>query len=149
MARPTFDAERARLIVIAAEQLGDKAAAKRFKVGVRTIQGYRSRLRDDPELARVRAVEKEANHGSFIEELAAAKRETMTLLLALARQSDNLYHVTGAFKVLSDAENASIVIEKGLGDGGLSQPGAGAARTSGPPAEAPRRALSILGGGKS
>lgn len=148
MASPKFDRERALRVVIAAEQIGDVEAGKKFCVSGRSIREYRQRLKDDPELARVRQAEKEANHGSFLEELARAKREVMGIMLNLARSSDNLFHVTGAFKTLSDADIALVVIEKGLNDGGLSQPSVGATRPGHPPAEAPRRALSILGGGK-
>jgi hypothetical protein len=146
-----FDKKRAQDILTAAAVLGDKAAAKKYKVSLRTLYRYRAKLADDSDVAAAVTAEKEAIRPVLRNVIADALNETIGLGVSLARKSDNLYHVAGFAKILSDALNADTVIEKGLGsedDGGLGQPGARAPGTSSALEEAPRRALGLLSGGR-
>lgn len=148
MASPHFDRELAVRILTAAATIGDDEAAKRFRVSTRTVQRYRQKLADDEQLAKVVEAEKEALRPVLRELLTNALHEVVGVGVNLAKSSDNLYHVAGFAKILSDALNADTVIEKGIGDGGLGQPGAIPPRAGPTLTEAPRRALAILGGGK-
>lgn len=149
MARPTFDRDKALQVVIDAEHLGDAGAAKKHRISVRTVIRYRERVRADPKLSEAVLAEKASNMKAWRGQLEAARQKLLTRVVELAANSDNLFHVSGALKIVADATNADQVITvlggNGGGLGGASaeptQPGAAVA-------EAPRRALGLLQGGR-
>jgi primosomal protein N' len=149
------DPERIARMLIDAQHLGDRAAAKKHNVSTKTIQRYRKLAAVDSEMSTavstVVAAEKKANAETWRADLQAARKTLLDRVVHLASQSDNLYHVTGALKIATDAENAERVFDTltpgGEGDGGLGQPGAGSAGAGEAVAEAPRRMLGLLAGG--
>lgn len=150
MARPTFDRDKAIRVLLDAMHLGDEGAAKLHKISRRSVINYRKRIGDAPELAQAFAAEKKANQETWREQLSETQRFLLGRVKALAEKSDNLFHVSGALKIVSDASNAerSIDLLAGGDDGGLGVDGAQRDQPGEAHSQAPRRALSILTGGK-
>jgi hypothetical protein len=149
MARPHFDRAAAIRALIDAMHLGDDEAARKHCISHRTLRRYRERLEGAPELAAAVQLEKEANDASWREELGRVRIAVLRKVAQVADTSDNLFHLSGALKILSDAANADDVIKALGGDGGgLGSAGPGSTQPNGATPEAPRRALAILSGGK-
>ena len=151
MARPTFDRDRAIRVLIDAMHLGDAEAAKLHGISAASVGRYRRRLKDAPELIEAAQVEKQANSADWRERLKAVKLAVLAKVEEAAGKSDNLYHLSGALKILSDADVAERALDMALGgdDGELGGAGAGASRPGETPSQAPRRALGLLQGGRT
>ena len=147
--RGKVDEDKLKQVVIDAEHLGDAKAAKKHRISVRTVIRYRNRVRDDTSLSGAVIAEKAAMMDTWRDQLVAARQRLLTRVVTLAGTSDNLFHVSGALKIVADAANADEIAEQlGGTSGGLGVTGAESDRTGASVAEAPRRALAILSGVK-
>ncbi len=150
MARPSFDRDKAIRVLIDAMHLGDDGAAKLHGIHPASVVRYRRRLRDAPELLEAARAEKEANSTDWREQLAAVKLKVLGKLSGAVESCTDVYKLSGALKILADADLGERSLDLALGgtDGGLGGSGAGSDREGEAPSQAPRRALSILSGGK-
>lgn len=148
--RGKVDADKVRQVVIDAEHLGDAKAAKKHGISVRTVIRYRNRVRGDAALSQAVIDEKTAMQAVWRDQLVTAREKLLARAVTLAGTSKNLFHVSGALKIVNDAANADQVIEMlGGGGGERGSDGAEPDRPGQATAEAPRRALAILTGGKT
>ena len=112
MAAPTFDRERAIRILLDAQDMGDATACKRHKITVRTLERYRRRLVDDPELSQAVALKKaEIEQGWRRERLAALRTGLRKLDELFAKASmKQLRDLVGGVKILGELQVASEVL---------------------------------------
>jgi hypothetical protein len=147
MARPSRDPDLMRRVVIDAEHLGDEAAAKKHGVSTKTVQRYRAATRTDTKLSEAVQAEKLAMMGTWREQLREARQKLLGRVMELSAEDKNLFHVSGALKIVNDAENAAHVIatlDGGADDGRRGEPGTGGLVEGPTVEEAPRRALALL-----
>jgi hypothetical protein len=114
--------EQMAQILVEALYGGDREAAKKHGVSVRTIQLYRKRLQTDPELSRFFALKKDAFEGMWLEDSTSAIREAIRFLQRAATQADptdpNAIHaVAGALKILAEVSLTREVLSVRLEEG--------------------------------
>lgn len=141
---PRIDPERLATIVADMELHGDKAAAQRHGVSVRTLYNYRERVRNDAELSKLCSEKKAAISEGWVESVRRVRLTALQKMETLIHLSDDLREVTGALKILNDAILAERVVSDGLGDAGAEPP-----RTHQEAQEAPVRTIALFRGGRA
>lgn len=143
MRRPVSDDLRRQEIVRDSEALGVAEAARKHGVSDRTVNRYRAsvgvEVRPSSPSSRKRVV-------AFVgmrHEYAKALLALLKRLLVLAEASDNLFHVAGALKVVSDAHTATEILDA-LESGTDALPGSTPAVSA--HTDAQRRVISLFGG---
>lgn len=115
MARPgPFDRDRAVKILVDALAVGDEQAAARWGVCTKTLQRYRARLANDPELARaVKATSQklDAEWRTARRTFLRAGIRKLQELVDLAGV-DKIREVAGAIKIVGDLEITSGVLDE-------------------------------------
>lgn len=115
MATPRFDRDRAIRILVDALDMGDAKACARHNVTVRTLQNYRKRMVNDPELSQAFALKKEqvdrkwdTQRRLFLAEGFAKVRE----LISTATLT-NLRDLVGALKVAGELQVTTEALDVG------------------------------------
>lgn len=111
----TFDYERAAMILAEMPFNDDATLSQRYKISIRTLERYRSRLRTDEKLAAFVAAKKAALEREWANELAPAIREAIRFLQRAAREAhpgdpNAIHAVAGALKILSEVSMTKEVI---------------------------------------
>lgn len=134
MAAPTFDRDRALRVLLDAFDLGDAQACARHKIALRTLQSYRKRLADDPELAEACAQKRAELEKGWREVRLRALRSGITKLEQLIQEAEvkQLRDVAGAVKILGDLEVVAAVLDEDDKQPGADSEGAGHAAPAGP-----------------
>ncbi|MFA5053414.1 MAG: hypothetical protein WC565_05110 [Parcubacteria group bacterium] len=139
-APPALDRERLARIIVDALDMGDKLAAENAGVCVRSVERYRSKMAEDPELAALvaekrksaNAISEEAWHKTRVRFLrsAVAKLEE---LVADAKPTQ-IRLVAGAIKIVGELHTEAITFAA-AGDG-LDERDSGAQPSAKPPSNA-------------
>lgn len=121
-----FNHERAASVLVEAAYFGDKAAADRFGLNVRTIERYRARLDEDTELSAFVAIKKQKFEDGWAEELPAAIRASIRFLAKAATEADHkdsqtIHSIAGALKILADVTLTKKVLDARLTGRGESE----------------------------
>lgn len=116
---PSFNCERAAIILVEAAFFGDKPTARKFGVTTRTIQNYRQRLEEDDELSAFFTIKKQRFEDEWADELPAAIRASIRFLARAAQEANpmdpNVIHsVAGALKILADVTLTKQVLDARL-----------------------------------
>jgi hypothetical protein len=114
-----FNYDRAAAVLVEAAYYGDKAAAERNGVSVRSVENYRARLEDDIELVAIFAIKKQQFDESWADELPGAIRAGIQFLAKAAREADpkdaqTIYSMAGALKILADVTLTKRVLDARL-----------------------------------
>lgn len=110
---PNYEPERAAAIVAEAMYVGDKAAAKRWHVSVRTVERYRARVAADATLAALVERKTKALETEWTQEAVAFLRTGLRKLRELAEDCkvDQIRDVAGAIKIVGELQ----VVREALG----------------------------------
>ena len=106
MGRSQFDRERAIQILVDAAAVGDETACAHWKVSGKTLQRYRKRLADDPELSRAVRMKSQELDREWRTARRRFLRRAIGKLEALVEQATvgQMRDVTGAIKILGELE---------------------------------------------
>lgn len=88
MPNPNFDRDKAARVVSDAALLGDRAAASRHGVALRTVRHYRQRLEDDPEFAAVCREKQKLQDAAWADEIPDALAGCINFIKDAAQQLD-------------------------------------------------------------
>jgi hypothetical protein len=121
-----FNYDRAAAVLVEAAYFGDKAAADRYGITVRSVERYRERLDDDIELSAFVTIKKQEFEDRWAEELPAAIRASIRFLAKAANEADHkdaqtIYSVAGALKILADVTLTKRVLDARLTGRGESE----------------------------
>jgi hypothetical protein len=111
--RGGYDPERAAMVLADAMALGDKGAAKKWDLSIRTIANYRARLKNEPELARLFAERKRERHRDLATMRVAFLRRAIRVMTKKL-DAATLHEVAGAVKIVGELHQVS----EALGDDG-------------------------------
>lgn len=118
--------ELAATVLVEALYGTDKVACAKYGIGVRSLQKYRQRLAEDPELADLFARKKNAYDKAWIDEAPAALRSAILFIKesADACRADAAYRknplviqsIAGAMKLLAEVQLTSRIVEARLSE---------------------------------
>jgi hypothetical protein len=111
--------ERAATILVEAAYFGDKQAADRYGVSVRTVERYRARMDEDDELSAFVAIKKQKFEDEWADELPGAIRASIRFLgraaqEASAKDPQAIHSVAGSLKILADVALTKQVLDARL-----------------------------------
>jgi hypothetical protein len=114
---PKIDPEKVARILVDAADLGDRAAARRHDVSVRSVQNYREKYRDDPIVAELCAQLQKTLREDWLGSARETRRKLLALVWDRAVESKSVWQVAGAFKILDDSIRTEEAARKGGQDG--------------------------------
>jgi hypothetical protein len=114
---PKIDPEKAARILVDAADLGDRAAARRHDVSIRTVQNYREKYRGDPIVAELCAELQKTLREDWLGSARETRRKLLALVWDRAVESKSLWQVAGAYKVLDDSIRTEEAARKGREEG--------------------------------
>jgi hypothetical protein len=104
--------------LVEAAYFGDKAAADRYGVTMRSVENYRARLVTDTELVAFFAIKKQEFEDKWADELPAAIRASIRFLAKAANEvmvtADTIHSIAGALKILADVTLTKQVLDARL-----------------------------------
>lgn len=121
-----FNRHRAANVLLDAFAMGDEAAAVKWNVKRGTITGYRDRLSQDPEFAKILSLRYAELERSWSVARLQCLRSIIKRIEILAQTSEDIYRLSGAVKVLGELQ-----VVAGVLDGGSQAPQPGAANQEG------------------
>lgn len=116
MAGTTLNYERAAMVLVTATYLGEREAAKRYKLHEQTVRKYQIRLNTDPKLLKMYKDKKEKYESDWVEMCPIAIREGINYLLRALQDLDtskpeNLHAVMGAIKIVTEVGLAKEIVD--------------------------------------
>ena len=118
---PKFNYERASSALVEAAYYGNKHAAKRFNVSVRSIERWRVRMGEDDDLAALVAIKKDEFEQHWADALPAAIRATIRVLIKAALNVDptdpkSVKAAADALKVLAEIRLAKTMLDEEISE---------------------------------
>lgn len=112
-----FNYERAAYVLVDALTMGDKAAAKKWDVSIRTIERWRSLLQEDQLLAEFFAKRQKDRTDAWASEIPQALVAILSYISEAGREADRkcpetMKAMAQAFKVIADVEMSKQVLDK-------------------------------------
>ena len=116
MASTKLNRERAACVVVDAISFGNRTAAKRHSISEKTVQRYRARLAEDPELSDLVAAKGRAAENGWHFARARFLRRSLNKLekLVQAATVDHFEQITEAIKAVGELDVAREAL--GVGD---------------------------------
>lgn len=116
---PSFDGERAALVLLDAIALGDTKAAEKWDVSTRSIRGWRKRLEGDSVFAAFFLKKKEMWEKGWAHEIPGAIRSAIAYLSDSCRNAspgnaEVMKEANNMVKILAEVEMSKAVIDARL-----------------------------------
>lgn len=108
-------------VLVDANALGDEAAARKHGVSVRSVERYRARMREDPELAGLVATKNREAEAGWHAARSKTLRTIMRRLEELAKDEKDIDKLSRAAKAVGDIDVASSALNVGTGADPASQ----------------------------
>lgn len=108
-----FNRHRAAMVLLDAFAMGDEASALKWKVNRGTITGYRDRLSQDPEFAKILSLRYAELERSWSVARLQCLRSIIHRIEVLAQTSEDIYRLSGAVKVLGELQVVAGVLNGG------------------------------------
>jgi hypothetical protein len=117
----SINVERATSVLVEAVFFGDKEAANRYGLSVRTIDNYRKRINTDKDFAAIFYQKKQEFEKNWADEIPGAIRAGTRFLLKSFQEADYkdasvIHAVAGAMKILTEIGLAKEIIDVRLGE---------------------------------
>lgn len=115
----SFNYERAAAALIDATLMGDRAAAEKYEISVKSIEGWRSRLETDEVLREFFYKKKALQDKAWANEIPAAIASCINFLKQASQECDSrdpdaVHAITGALKIMSEVSMTREVIDARL-----------------------------------
>lgn len=119
--RNGINVDRATSVLVEAVYFGDKEAARRYDLSIRTIDNYRRRVNTDKDFAQLFKQKKAEFERNWADEIPAAIRAGTRFLLKSFQEADHtdatvIHAVAGAMKILTEIGLAKEIIDVRLGE---------------------------------
>lgn len=114
-----FNYERAASALVDATLMGDRGAAEKYGVSVKSIEGWRSRLNSDELLREFFLKKKDEQDKAWANDIPAAIAACVSYLKSAAQQvsptdPDAIHSIAGALKIMSEVSMTREVIDARL-----------------------------------
>lgn len=116
---PTFNQDRAAKALVDAILMGDRAAAEKYDVTIRTMENWRSRLDTDPHFSAFFQELRAKKDERWADDLAAALASGIRFLKDAGTQADPkdpdaIVAITGAVETLADIALTQKMVDERL-----------------------------------
>ena len=116
-----FNTERAAIALVDALTLGDRAAAQKHNVSLKSIENWRARLESDPDLKKQFQLKQRAMHEAWIDEIPSALQAQLGFFKRMAQDGDpkdpeTIRAVVEVLKVLTDIQFAKKLMDARLSE---------------------------------
>jgi len=121
MASPNFDRDKAARILLDAIVMGDQAACDKHDISLRSLYRYRSRLEDDPELAKAVIEKKRIQDEKWADQIPTAIASCIDFLRRASQDCktddpDAVHAIAGAIKIMGEVSMTREVIDARLAE---------------------------------
>lgn len=115
-----LDYDRVAIILVEAVYYGDIKTAERWGITERTIQNYRNKLDNDPELSGYFVLKKRAFETEWANELPAAIRSALRFIVRAGEEADPknpeaIHAMAGALKIVAEVGLTKDIIDARIG----------------------------------
>lgn len=98
--------EKIAQVLVFASLYGDNQAAKDSGLALRTIQHYKKRLREEPELAKIYVLKKQEFEGEWVNEVASTLLAGMNYIKQASQSEEKtpemVHAIAGAMKIVGE-----------------------------------------------